>query len=180
MNNTSRLIISYYYHTGIGTMEVTNVRFNPSFNTLLWDPPVTAGVLSDLSYIVTVVNNNTGDVIVSDTTTYHQHSVSAISDRHSAISKLHTNVTINYGDSAIIGQFPVSENIEVIIIIKHIGSILQFLLQHCRKPGLCLYTKLKICSLDYYDLASVSQPAGAAEQARQTRQPPDQHFGKAD
>ena len=54
-------------------MQVTNVRFNPSFNTLQWDPPVTAGVLSDLSYIVTVVNNNTGDVIISDTTTNTQY-----------------------------------------------------------------------------------------------------------
>ena len=72
MNNTSRLVVSYCY-TGIGTMRVTNVRFNPSFNTLLWDPPVTAGVLSDLFYIVTVVNNNTGDVIVSDTTTNTQY-----------------------------------------------------------------------------------------------------------
>ena len=73
MNNTSRLVISYCYHTGIGTVEVINLRFNPSFNTLLWDPPVTAGVLSDLSYIVTVVNNSTGDVIVSDTTTNTQY-----------------------------------------------------------------------------------------------------------
>ena len=48
--------------------------------------------------------------------------MSAISDRHSAMSKLHANVSINYGDSAIIGQFPVSENTEVIIIIKHISA----------------------------------------------------------
>ena len=59
-------------------MEVINLRFNPLFNTLLWDPPVTAGVLSDLSYIVTVLNNNTGDVIVSDTTTNTQCLLSVI------------------------------------------------------------------------------------------------------
>ena len=52
-------------------MEVINLKFNPSFNTLFWDPPVTAGVLRDLSYIVTVVN--TCDVIVSDTTTNTQY-----------------------------------------------------------------------------------------------------------
>ena len=48
--------------------------------------------------------------------------MSAISDRHSAMSKLHANVTINYGDRAIIGQFPVSENTEVIIITKYISA----------------------------------------------------------
>ena len=54
-------------------MRVTNVRFNPSFNTTMGPSSITAGVLSDLSYIVTVVNNNTGDVIVSDTTTNTQY-----------------------------------------------------------------------------------------------------------
>ena len=45
------------------------MRFTPSFSAVLWDPPATAGVLSGLSYIVIVMNNNTGQVIVSDTTT---------------------------------------------------------------------------------------------------------------
>ena len=52
--------------TGIG--PVVNVRFTPIFSAVLWDPPATAGVLSGLSYIVIVMNNNTGQVIVSDTT----------------------------------------------------------------------------------------------------------------
>ena len=52
--------------TGIG--PVVNVRFTPSFSAVLWDPPATAGVLSGLSYIVIVMNNNTGQVIVNDTT----------------------------------------------------------------------------------------------------------------
>ena len=39
-----------------------------SFISLLWDPPATAGVLSGLSYIVIVMNSNTGQVVVSDTT----------------------------------------------------------------------------------------------------------------
>ena len=55
-----------YESTGIG--PVVNVRFSVSFIVLLWDPPATAGVLSGLSYIVIVMNNNTGQVIVSDTT----------------------------------------------------------------------------------------------------------------
>ena len=45
------------------------MRFTPSFSAVLWDPPATAGVLSGLSYIVIVMNNNTGQVIVSATTT---------------------------------------------------------------------------------------------------------------
>ena len=52
----------------VGIGRVVNVRFTPLFVNVLWDPPATAGVLSGLSYIVIVVNNNTGQVIVSDTT----------------------------------------------------------------------------------------------------------------
>ena len=61
-------------HAGIG--PVTRLMFNPLLSTVSWNPPVTAGVLGDLSYIVTVVNNNTGDVIVSDTTTNTQYLLS--------------------------------------------------------------------------------------------------------
>ena len=55
-----------YKNAGIG--QVVNVRFTPPFSAVQWDPPATAGVLSGLSYIVIVMNNNTGQVIVSDTT----------------------------------------------------------------------------------------------------------------
>ena len=44
------------------------MRFTPSFSDVLWDPPATAGVLSGLSYIVIVMNNNTGQVIVGKKT----------------------------------------------------------------------------------------------------------------
>ena len=44
------------------------MRFTPSFSAVLWDPPATVGVLSGLSYIVIVMNNNTGQVIISATT----------------------------------------------------------------------------------------------------------------
>ena len=57
----------YYESTGIG--QVVNVRFTLSFSNIVWDPPATAGVLSGLSYIAIVMNNNTGQVIVSATTT---------------------------------------------------------------------------------------------------------------
>ena len=52
-----------------GIDPVVNVRFTSSFSAVLWDPPATAGVLSGLSYIVIVMNNNTDQVIVNDTTT---------------------------------------------------------------------------------------------------------------
>ena len=71
------------------------MRFTPSFSTVLWDPPATAGVLSGLSYIVIVMNNNTGQVIVSATTTntnyplpvlqfcqYYTANVTAFSSEH--------------------------------------------------------------------------------------------------
>ena len=35
----------------------------------MWDPPLTAGTLDSLHYRVIVVNNDTGLVIVSNTTT---------------------------------------------------------------------------------------------------------------
>ena len=60
------MLVLLWVYTGIG--PVVNVRFSVSFISLLWDPPATAGVLSGLSYIVIVMNNNTGQVIVSDTT----------------------------------------------------------------------------------------------------------------
>ena len=78
---------------GIG--QVVNVRFTLSFSAVLWDPPATAGVLSGLSYIVIVMNNNTGQVIVSATTTntnyplpvlqlcqYYTANVTAFSSEH--------------------------------------------------------------------------------------------------
>ena len=80
---------------------VVNVRFTPSFSAVQWDPPATAGVLSGLSYIAIVMNNNTGQVIVSDTTTntiyplpvikscqYYTANVTAFSSQHNGVSKM--------------------------------------------------------------------------------------------
>ena len=87
------MILTLINCTGIG--PVVNVRFTPSFSDVQWDPPATAGVLSGLSYIVIVMNNNTGQVIVSDTTTntiyplpplpscqYYTANVTAFSSQH--------------------------------------------------------------------------------------------------
>ena len=71
------------------------MRFTPSFSAVQWDPPATAGVLSGLSYVVIVMNNNTDQVIVSDTTNntvyplpqlpfcqYYTANVTAFSSQH--------------------------------------------------------------------------------------------------
>ena len=71
------------------------MTFSVSFISLLWDPPATAGILSGLSYIVIVMNNNTGQVIVNVTTTntiyplpplpfcqYYTANVTAFSSQH--------------------------------------------------------------------------------------------------
>ena len=42
---------------------------------MLWDPPLTAGVLNGLSYQVFVVNTNTDLVIVNVTTEYTNYSI---------------------------------------------------------------------------------------------------------
>ena len=53
----------------IGIGHVLNLRFCPSFSTIMWDPPPTVGVLSNLTYHLTVTNMNTGVVIINTTTT---------------------------------------------------------------------------------------------------------------
>ena len=56
-------------HAGIG--QVVNVRFTPSFSAVLWDHPATVldSNIAGLSYRVTTMNMNTGQVIVNETTT---------------------------------------------------------------------------------------------------------------
>ena len=43
------------YHVSTGIGQVLNLRFNPSFSQVLWDPPLTAGVLCNLYYHVNVL-----------------------------------------------------------------------------------------------------------------------------
>ena len=57
----------YVYIAGIG--HVLNLRFSPSFSSIMWDPPSTVGVLSNLTYHLTVTNMNTGVVIINTNTT---------------------------------------------------------------------------------------------------------------
>ena len=88
--------------TGIG--PVVNVRFTPSFSAVLWDPPATAGVLSGLSYIVIVMNNNTGQVIVSDTTNNTNYPLPVLELCQYYTANLSAFSYQHHSDSVITGQ----------------------------------------------------------------------------
>ena len=100
------IILKFPCHTiraGIG--PVVNVRFTDSFSAVLWDPPATAGVLSGLSYIVIVMNNNTGQVIVSATT---NNTIYPLPGAPTPCQYYTANVTAfsseYYSESVVIGQ----------------------------------------------------------------------------
>ena len=92
-------------HTGIG--PVLNLRFSPSFSTIMWDPPSTAGVLKGLTYHLTVTNMNTGVVIINTITTdtsYVLGSIQRCTFYHASVKPMSQSYT---GDSeAIINKVP--------------------------------------------------------------------------
>ena len=62
-----------------GISSVLNLKFSPpSFSTIMWDPPPTVGVLSNLTYHLTVTNMNTGVVIINNTTTDTSYPLSSV------------------------------------------------------------------------------------------------------
>ena len=92
----------YYESTGIG--QVVNVWFTPSFSAVLWDPPATAGVLSGLSYIVIVMNNNTGQVIVSATTTNTNYPLPVLQPCQYYTANVTAFSSEHHSDSVVTGQ----------------------------------------------------------------------------
>ena len=87
-------------HTGIG--PVLNLRFSPTFSTIMWDPPPTAGVLSGLTYHLTVTNMNTGVVIINTTTTDTSYPLGLIQFCTTYTASV-TSTSQHYtGDSAVI------------------------------------------------------------------------------
>ena len=62
----------------IGIGPVLNLRFSPTFSTIMWDPPSTVGVLSDLTYHLIVTNMNTSVVIINTTTTDTSYLLSSV------------------------------------------------------------------------------------------------------
>ena len=73
----------------------------------MWDPPPTVGVLSGLTYHLTVTNMNTGVVIINTTTTdtsYPLGSIQRCTFYHASVTSMSLDYT---GDSvAIIDRVP--------------------------------------------------------------------------
>ena len=80
------------------------MRFTPSFSAVLWDPPATAGVLSGLSYIVIVMNNNTGQVIVSATTTNTYYPLPVLKPCQYYTANVTAFSSEHHSDSVVTGQ----------------------------------------------------------------------------
>ena len=80
------------------------MRFTPSFSAVLWDPPATAGVLSGLSYIVIVMNNNTGQVIVSATTTNTNYPLPVLQPCQYYTANVTAFSSEHHSDSVVTGQ----------------------------------------------------------------------------
>ena len=66
------MLVLYSYYAGIG--QILNLRFNDSFSAIMWDPPPTVGVLSNLTYHLTVTMS-TDAVIINTTTTNTSYSI---------------------------------------------------------------------------------------------------------
>ena len=73
LKNRHKLPHIFTLNTDIGT--VLNLRFSLS---IIWNPPPTAGVLSGLTYHLTVTNMNTGVVIINTTTTDTSYVLSSL------------------------------------------------------------------------------------------------------
>ena len=80
------------------------MRFTDSFSDVLWDPPATAGVLSGLSYIVIVMNNNTGQVIVSATTTNTNYTLPVLQPCQYYTANVTACSAEHHSDSVVTGQ----------------------------------------------------------------------------
>ena len=80
------------------------MRFTPSFSAVLWDPPATAGVLSGLCYIVIVMNNNTGQEIVSNTTTNTNYTLPTLQPCQHYTANVAAFSSEHHSDSVVTGQ----------------------------------------------------------------------------
>ena len=80
------------------------MRFTPSFTTVLWNPPATAGVLSGLSYIVIVMNNSTGQVIVSATINNTNYPLPTLQPCQCYTANVTAFSSEYYSDSVVTGQ----------------------------------------------------------------------------
>ena len=70
----------------------------------MWDPPLTAGTLDSLHYRVIVVNNDTGVVIVSNTTTVTIQPLPDVQLCHYYIANVTAFSSEYHGDSVVTGE----------------------------------------------------------------------------
>ena len=91
-------------HNPAGVGRVRNVRFDHLFTAVLWDPPLTAGTLDSLHYRVIVVNNDTGVVIVSNTTTKTTQPLPDVQLCHYYTAKVTAFSSEYHGDSTVTGE----------------------------------------------------------------------------
>ena len=106
--------------------------FTPSFAYVLWDPPATAGVLGGLSYIVNVMNNNTGQVIVSATTTNTTYLLPALKLCQYYTANVTAFSSEHHSDSVVTGQrTPGGDFFKIYIIIMIILPIEYYDLAKC-------------------------------------------------
>ena len=80
------------------------MRFTPSFSAVLWDPPATAGVLSGLMYEMTLMNMNTGQEIVTVTTSNPYCPIPAIQSCQYYTANVTAFSSEHHSDSVVTGQ----------------------------------------------------------------------------
>ena len=84
---------------------VLNLNFTPSLSSILWDPPATVGVLNLLfSYNVIVMNMNTNEVIVSDTTNSTIYPLPQLQSCHYYTANVTVFYKDHFGDSVVTEQ----------------------------------------------------------------------------
>ena len=105
-----------YIITGID--PVVNVRFTPSFSAVLWDPPATAGVLSGLSYKVTI-NINATKVIFSNTTNNTNYTLPVLEPCQYYTANVTAFSSQHHSESAVIGQRTPGGEVKSIICHKN-------------------------------------------------------------
>ena len=91
-------------HNPAGVGRVGNVRFNTLFTAVMWDPPLTAGTLDSLYYRVIVVNNDTGVVIVSNTTMVTRQPLPDVQLCHYYTANVTAFSSEYHGDSVVTGE----------------------------------------------------------------------------
>ena len=91
-------------HNPAGVGRVGNVRFDHLFTAIMWDPPLTAGTLDSLHYHVIVVDNDTGVVIVSNTTTVTTQPLLHVQLCHYYTANVTAFSSEYHGDSVVTGE----------------------------------------------------------------------------